>query len=94
MALLFTVGSTEQHVVEFYFNKFLGNLRISVDGEPIVRDFRLFSISLKKDYHFIVGVEEQHSVIIRKIRRAAFAGYRPQEVYAYVDGEEIARGSI
>lgn len=92
MTLSFTVGSVERHDVQFKFNKAIGNLVISVDGTPVIRDFRLFSLRLTKCYEFSVGVEEQHVVTIKKVRHAAFAGFRPQDVYAYVNGVEVAQG--
>ncbi len=39
----------------FRFNKFWGNLAITVDGRPVVRDCRMFSVKLTKTYRFTVG---------------------------------------
>lgn len=88
----FEVGDTESHQVLFSFNKFWGNLSISVDGTGIVRTVRLPSLGLVKAWEFDVGVNEQHHVRIEKHRQRFFAGFRPQPVHAYVDGHLVAQG--
>ena len=45
MQLEFEVGQQEKHRVHFSFNKFWGNLAVTVDGSPVVRDLRTFSVS-------------------------------------------------
>jgi hypothetical protein len=90
--LSFEVGTTQRHQVRFSFNKFWGNLRITVDDVDIVRTVRLASIDLVKRYDFVVGTTEQHHVHIEKHRQRFFAGFRPQSVYAYVDGQLVAQG--
>ena len=86
----FDVGVTERHQVVFSFSKFWGTLSITVDGVNIVRTVRLASIDLIKRYDFIVGVGEQHQVRIEKHRQQLLAGFRPQPVYAFVDGQLVA----
>jgi hypothetical protein len=88
----FEVGDTERHQVLFSFNKFWGNLAITVDGANIVRTVRLASVDLVKRYEFVVGTTEQHHVRIEKHRQRMLAGFRPQPVYAYVDGHLVAEG--
>lgn len=92
MQLVFNVGTNERHRVEFSFNKFWGGLSIKVDGANVVRTVRTASIQLVKRYDFTVGAQEQHQVHIEKHRPLVFAGFRPQPVYAYVDGQLIAQG--
>lgn len=92
MKLAFQVGQVERHQVEFSFSKMWGGLSITVDGAKVVGDFRMFSVKLVKAYEFPVGVQERHTVRIEKHRARLFAGFRPQPVYAYVDGQLIARG--
>ena len=87
----FEVGATERHQVVFSFNKFWGNLSITVDDTNIVRTVRIASVELVKAWEFDVGVHEQHHVRIEKHRQRLFAGFRPQPVYAYVDGQLIAK---
>lgn len=88
----FEVGVTERHQVVFSFNKFWGNLSITVDDASIVRTVRLASLELVKRYEFVVGTHEQHHVRIEKHRERLFAGFRPQPVYAYVDDHLVAQG--
>jgi hypothetical protein len=87
----FEVGATERHQVVFSFNKFWGNLSITVDDTSIFRTIRVASLDLVKHYEFVVGTNEQHHVRIEKHRRRLFAGFRPQPVYAYVDNQLVAQ---
>jgi hypothetical protein len=52
MKFSFEVGNNEKHLVEFYFNRMIGNLSIKVDKKPLIRDFRMYSLSLTKTYKF------------------------------------------
>jgi hypothetical protein len=88
----FEVGVTERHEVVFSFNKFWGSLSITVDDTNVVRTIRLASIELVRRYEFVVGANERHHVRIEKHRQRLFAGFRPQPVYAYVDGQLVAQG--
>jgi hypothetical protein len=90
--LTFDVGVAERHHVRFSFNKFWGGLSIKVDGLDIVKTVRLASVDLVKRWDFVVGAQEQHHVRIEKHRQVLFAGFRPQPVYAYVDGQLVAEG--
>jgi len=90
MQLAFNVGSAELHHVTFNFDKFWGGLSIEVDGTRVVGDLRLFSVNLVKTYEFTVGTAERHTVRIDKHRAVFFAGFRPQPVRAYVDGQLVA----
>ena len=90
----FEVGVNERHHVQFSFNKFWGNLSITVDNTDVVRTVRLASVDLVKRYEFVVvGTTEQHHVRIEKHRERIFAGFRPQPVYAYVDDNLVAQGA-
>ena len=60
MQFSFTVGVNEQHRVDFSFDQFIGNLEIRIDGQPVVKDFRMLSLRLTKRYEFSVGVNEKH----------------------------------
>lgn len=92
MQLPFTVGDHERHQVVFSFDKMWGHLSITVDGMEVTRDFRMFSLSLKKVYELVVGQQERHLVRIEKSRALLFAGFRPQPVRAFVDGRLVAEG--
>jgi len=93
MQLRFGVGVHERHVVDFSFDKFLGTLAILVDGVPVHKTIRFMSVSLVKSYPFAVGVQERHEVVITVTRKVFFAGFRPQLVQAYVDGQLVAHGT-
>jgi hypothetical protein len=90
--LQFVVGERERHLVVLSYDKFWGKLDITVDGMPLVSDFRLASVKLVKTYEFVVGVHERHAVRIDKERKLLLAGFRPQTCRAYVDGRLAAEG--
>jgi hypothetical protein len=87
----FEVGETERHSVAFHFDQLLGPLRISVDGEPVVRKFKIFNFKRVERYEFSVGSSEPHQVRIEKDRKAIVGGFRAQECVTYVDGHEVGR---
>lgn len=89
----FSAGPEGAHPVVFRFNKFWGNLSITVHGRPVVRDLRMFSVKLTKTYTFPVGDTDQHVVRIDKDRAVFLAGARPQPVRAYVNDALVAEGS-
>lgn len=89
MQFSFRVGTNEKHQVDFSFDQFMGNLEIRVDSQTIVKDFRMFSLSLTKRYQFTVGVQERHDVIIEKKRKLFLAGVRPQQYRIFIDGELV-----
>lgn len=92
MKLDFEVGQQERHQVVFVFDKFWGGLSISVDGQKVVQDRRMYSVSTVKTYELEVGDQEKHQVRIDQHRKLFAAGFRPQPVKAYVDGELVAEG--
>ena len=83
------VGVREQHRVDFSFDQFGGDLEILVDGQPMVKDFRMLSLRLTKRYEFTVGVEEQHLIAIEKERKLLLAGFRPQKYRIFIDGRLV-----
>ena len=83
------VGVNEKHQVDFSFDQFVGNLEIRVDGQPAIKDLRMFSLSLTKRYEFIVGVNERHQVAIEKKRKLFLAGLRPMQYRIYIDGQLV-----
>jgi hypothetical protein len=90
--LEFVVGQQERHLVAVSYDKFFGKLDITVDGAPLVSDFRLGSVKLVKTYDFVVGVHERHAVRVEKTRKLFLAAFRPQVCRAYVDGQLTAEG--
>jgi len=90
MNFSFEVGTHERHTVEFYFNSMRGDVSIKVDGDEVVRDFRMFSLSLTKEYGFNVGTHERHAVRIEKKRKLLLAGLRKQKYRVYVDDKLVS----
>lgn len=86
MQFSFVVGTNEKHQVDFSFDQMIGNLVIRVDGQPVVQDFRMLSLSLTKRYELTVGNQEQHQVVIEKKRKLFLAGLRPQKYRVFIDG--------
>ena len=89
MQFSFLVGVQERHRVDFSFDQFIGNLEIKVDGQPLVKDFRMLSLRLTKRYEFTVGAHEQHHVAIEHKRKLFLAGLRPQQYRIYVDRQLV-----
>ena len=87
MQFSFLVGIQEQHQVDFSFDQFVGNLEIRVNGQPLVKDFRMLSLRLTKRYEFTVGIQEQHHIAIGKKRKLFLAGVRPQQYRIFIDGQ-------
>jgi hypothetical protein len=92
MVMSFEVGVSEKHAVMFSFDKFWGGLTITVDGNSVVSKTLMFGWDLVKSYKFPVGVAEVHHVQVDHHRTRFLAGFRPQPVYAYVDGQLVAQG--
>lgn len=92
MQITFDVGTTEKHVVMFAFDKVWGGVTITVDGNSVVNQTVIMSVSLVRTWKFQVGTTEVHQVQIDKHREAFFAGFRPQPVFAFVDGALVSQG--
>lgn len=93
MIMSFVVGTQEQHLVAFSFDKFWGRLSITVDGQSVVDTVSVLSFNTVRVWEFTVGVHEQHAVRIEKHRSVLLAGFRPQPVYGFVDGVLVAQHS-
>ena len=89
MQFSFRVGIQEPHQVDFSFDQFIGNLEIRVDGQPMIKDFRMLSLRLTKRYEFTVGSQEQHQIAIEKRRKLFLAGFRPQQYRIFIDGQLV-----
>ena len=87
MQFSFRIGTQEPHQVDFSFDQFAGNLEIRVDGQPLVKDFRMLSLRLTKRYEFTVGSREIHQIAIEKKRKLFLAGFRPQRYRIFIDGQ-------
>jgi hypothetical protein len=89
MNFSFVIGVTEQHRIDFSFDQFIGNLEIKIDGQPLIKDFRLLSLKLTKRYEFEVGINEKHQIVIEKKRKLFLAGLRPMQYNIFVDGQLV-----
>lgn len=89
MQFSFMVGTNEKHQVDFSFDQSIGTLEIRVDGQPKVKELRMFSLSLTKRYEFEVGQDERHQVVIEKKRKLFLAGLRPQQYRIFIDGKLV-----
>lgn len=89
MQFSFRVGVSEQHQVDFSFDQFIGNLEIRVDGQTLVKDFRMLSLKLTKRYEFEVGTAERHQIVIEKKRKLFLAGLRPMQYRIFIDGRLV-----
>ena len=86
MDFTFSVGDSEKHRVDFHFNQFWGNLRIKIDNETVVKDFRTYEVSDSKKYEFPVGSRERHDVVVEITRKSFLGSARKQACKVYVDG--------
>jgi hypothetical protein len=50
MDLSFEIGTREKHHVEFYWDQMWGRLRITVDGERVVKTLSMLSFRLVKAF--------------------------------------------
>ena len=89
MQFSFLVGIQEQHQIDFSFDQVVGNLEIRVDGQPLVKDFRMLSLRLTKRYEFAVGAQEKHQIAIEKKRKLFLAGFRSQQYRIFIDGQLV-----
>jgi hypothetical protein len=94
MHMMFEVGSNERHQVNFDFDQTWGKLTISVDGNVLVKQRILISVSLVRQWEFDVGSDEVHHVRIEKRRARHLAFAKPQPVTAFVDGKQIAQQDV
>src|SRR5271168_706977 len=54
----FEVGESERHSVAFRFDQLWGPLKISVDGNPVIKKFEMFTLRPTRHYEFSVGSSE------------------------------------
>jgi len=80
------IGNTEKQMIYFGFNKFWGNIKISVNGKTVKRDLVMFSFDTVRSYEFEVGRKEIHQIRIEKVRPVYLAGLRSNDYKVYVDG--------
>jgi hypothetical protein len=81
------IGKEEKQIISYSFNKFWGNVKITVNGKKVKSDFRMYSLELSKVYNFSVGQNEKHEIKIEKIRPQFNAGFRSNTYRIFVDNE-------
>lgn len=92
MQLQFEVGTTERHEVVYSWDQMWGRETLAVDGAQVLNTVKWFSLTLVRSRQVTVGTEEKHEVRVDKRRELFFAGFRPQFVTAYVDGQKVTEG--
>jgi len=89
----FPGGETERHIVHFSFDQSWGFPTISVDGRPVVNDWRLISFRLTKEYRFTVGEKVRHDLVLVKERKLVAAPVRSQTYRVFIDGTFVGEYS-
>jgi len=84
------VGEAERHRVYFHWNQFWGISEIDVDGRKVIRKARPFGFAITSRYRFTVGESERHEVLIEKKRPLLYAGFRPQVVRIFIEGQFLS----
>ena len=92
MELRFEVGARERHEVVYSWDQMWGRLSLVVDGVSVLKTMHILSFDLVRVDEVTVGDAEKHLVRVEKRRDLFFAGFRPQIVTAFVDGERVAEG--
>ncbi len=65
MKIGFIVGDSEQHEMELSFNPVSGDLRILMDGTPVLEVWPELARSLIKRYELNVGEHEKHRLALQ-----------------------------
>lgn len=91
MQFSFTVGTGEQHVVEFTRDWISGAVHVTVDGaEALSTVDPPIWFKLTKRYEFTVGDREPHAVVIENERPLLVGGSRPHTYRVLIDGQLTA----
>jgi hypothetical protein len=85
MTFKFNVGEKEKCKVAFHFNQWWGNLKITVDDRPVIKDFCLASLNHVRRFDFTVGQIEKHKVVIEKWRKPLAPAFRKSKYKVFVD---------
>ena len=92
LKLHLTLGDQEKIDLEIRRNWFTGTFTYSVDGKRhVLRDpldpSTHFNVRFETIYRLTVGEKEEHKIVIVHTRPLFFAGFRPQEIEIFVNGE-------
>jgi hypothetical protein len=87
----FTIGTAEQHAVEFARDWVWGTVRVSVDAvEALSQQDPHLSLRRTRRYELTVGQGEPHAVVIEKQRPRFLGGARPHTYRVFIDGQLTA----
>lgn len=65
MKIGFTVGEVEQHQMELLFDQPTGDLRITMDGTPVLQDTPMVVRGPAKRYELKIGKREKHKLALQ-----------------------------
>ncbi len=65
MKIGFTVGEVEQHQMELSFDQPTGDLRITMDGTPVLQDTPTVVRGPAKRYELRIGQREKHKLALQ-----------------------------
>jgi len=86
MMFSFEVGKRERHRVVYEDSKLTSTSKITIDGIPIQKKFRMY-ISSKEEFNFEVGGGEKHDVRILIKRPFLARGLRAYKYDVFIDGK-------
>jgi len=87
----FEVGVNEKHSVVYSWDQVWGGLSMTVDGIRVLKKRQILGFSLVTAEEITVGDVEKHVVRVEKRRELLLAGFRPQILTAFVDGQQVAQ---
>lgn len=64
MKIAFIVGKAEQHEMELSFDQKTGDLRVLMDGTPVLREEARLARNPMKRYELSIGNSEKHSLAL------------------------------
>jgi len=90
LRISFPVGSEEIHEVKYVHKSAVGETRIFVDGELVLKSDRSWREPRKEDFRFNVGNHELHEIKIERIRSRFGTIWNGSTFYISVDETELA----
>ncbi len=79
----FQLGSPGTHIVQIQYNKHWNLMRVSVDGETVLKKYHLFWVPLRDEFTFDVA---GHSVVLVRERQVWKRWWSPPTFAVSVDG--------
>ena len=87
--LVFKVGETEKHIVEYSRDRFTRAVNIYVDGNIVLKSVFMSSTRNTRTYEMNVGEKEVHIVRIEVTRPKFLKGLRNSRYDIYVDNSHV-----